>query len=325
MERKKYAVIGVSLTVIIVLAGLVYGSSTAFATSGSPKKTYFEFGETSLAVNAYEGTYKELRGLVGRAEEVTVYHTGNKDVATYLETVDYSIHAEQLGFLDKLMIAFHHKGTADNPVVLVEQGDLSITVVRENVFIVRTPSLDVLKQVFSYSTEHAYDFSAEPFTIKIPFNLQNEKFSLPAFAGINQETLRENNNMIFSMLRAPLINPEIQNLYLIHTPWETSGEENRSLTKGVAYISRVIGQIRPEMVDEKTYIITDLTTLDKLMLYMEIIGTKEVPVYCIRTQVDNANQDGIYMPREGFVYLEVENHENIEKYSMGLATILGGS
>lgn len=325
MDKKRYVLIGASAVIIVFLSVLAYGSSTAFKTSGTPKVTYFDVGEISLPVKGYKGTYVDLEKLAGNVDRITVYYTKDDTIAKYLESVDYNIHAEKLEFLDKFMIFCHRNGTTNNPVILVEEGDLSITVVRNNVFIIKARNLEEIQSLFAYASEHVYDLATMPYKVVIPFSIEGETFNLSAFSVIQQTALSENQNAIFSIIRTPLINKSAEKLYLLHTPWEGAGEENRELTKGVAYISNIFGRVRPEMIEEATLIITDITLLDKLMIYMEIIGTEESPIYAVRTAADNAEEDGIYIPREGFIYLEVINYEDIEKFSMGLATILGGS
>jgi len=324
MDKKRYLLIGACTVIIVFLSVLVYGSSTAFKTSGTPKVTYFDFGDVSLPVKAYSGTYQDLDELVGNVDRITVYYTKDNTIAKYLETVDYNIHAEKLGFLDKFMIFCHRNGTADNPVILVENGDLSMSVVRNNVFIVKAKSLDEVKNLFTYASEHVYDFSPEPprVEIPIPFSLKEENFNLNVFSGIEQDALKQNQNRIFTILRDPLVSTT-RRLYLFHSPWKEKGKENSALTKGVVYISRTFGAVKgPDLMN--TLVIADITPLDKTMLYMEIIGTKDSPVYYVRTAADNAEEDGIFIPREGLIYLEVVNYEDIEKFCMGLATILGG-
>ncbi len=324
MDKKRYVLIGACAVIIVFSSVLLYGSSTAFKTSGTPKVTYFDFGDVSLPVKAYRGTYEYLEELVEDLDRITVYYTKDNTIAKYLETVDYTIHAEKLGFFDKFMIFCHRNGTAENPVILVENGDLSISVVRKNVFIIRAQSLDEIQGLFTYASEHVYDFPALPYKIEIPFSLGEENFNLDAFSGIEQDTLKQDQNKIFTIMRTPLISDSTEKLYLFHSPWEGKGRENSALTKGVVYISNIFGRVKGEVIKD-ILVIADITPLDKLMIYMEIIGTEESPIYYVRTAVDNAEKDGIFIPREGFIYLEVVNHEDIEKFCMGLATILGGS
>jgi|GEM_PF-1539026 len=324
MDKKRYILIGACAVIIVFLSVLLYGSSTAFKTSGTPKVTYFDFGDVSLPVKAYRGTYEDLEGLVEDVDRITVYYTKDNTIAKYLETVDYSFHAEKLGFFDKFMIFCHRNGTAENPVILVENGDLSINVVRKNVFIIKAQSLDEIQVLFTYASEHVYDFPSLPYKIEIPFSLGEENFNLDAFSGIEQDTLKQDQNKIFTILRDPLVSSNIETLYLFHSPWEGKGKENSALTKGVVYISNIFGRVKGEVIKD-ILVIADITPLDKLMIYMEIIGTEESPIYYVRTAADNAEKDGIFIPREGFIYLEVVNYEDIEKFCMGLATILGGS
>lgn len=325
MDKKRYVLIGACAVIIVFLSVLLYGSSAAFKTSGTPKVTYFDFGDVSLPVKAYSGTYEDLEGLVEDLDRITVYYTKDNTIAKYLETVDYTIHAEKLGFFDKFMIFCHKNGTAENPVILVENGDLSISIVRKNVFIIRAQSLDEVQSLFAYASKHVYDFATEPprEEIPIPFSLGEENFNLNAFSGIEQDALKQDQNKIFTIIRNPLIS-DIEKLYLFHSPWKEKGKENSALTKGVVYISNIFGRIKGESIKD-ILIIADITPLDKLMIYMEIIGTEESPIYYVRTAADNAEEDGIFIPREGFIYLEVVNYEDIEKFCMGLATILGGS
>jgi hypothetical protein len=323
MDKKRYILIGACAVIIVFSSVLLYGSSTAFKTSGTPKVTYFDFGDVSLPVKAYRGTYEYLEELVEDLDRITVYYTKDNTIAKYLETVDYTIHAEKLGFFDKFMIFCHRNGTAENPVILVENGDLSISVVRKNVFIIRAQSLDEIQGLFTYASEHVYDFPALPYKIEIPFSLGEENFNLDAFSGIEQDTLKQDQNKIFTIMRTPLIGGT-EKLYLFHSPWEGKGKENSALTKGVVYISNIFGRVKGEVIKD-ILVIADITPLDKLMIYMEIIGTEESPIYYVRTAADNAEKDGIFIPREGFIYLEVVNYEDIEKFCMGLATILGGS
>lgn len=323
MDKKRYVLIGACAVIIVFSSVLLYGSSTAFKTSGTPKVTYFDFGDVSLPVKAYRGTYEYLEELVEDLDRITVYYTKDNTIAKYLETVDYTIHAEKLGFFDKFMIFCHRNGTAENPVILVENGDLSISVVRKNVFIIRAQSLDEIQGLFTYASEHVYDFPALPYKIEIPFSLGEENFNLDAFSGIEQDTLKQDQNKIFTIMRTPLIGGT-EKLYLFHSPWEGKGKENSALTKGVVYISNIFGRVKGEVIKD-ILVIADITPLDKLMIYMEIIGTEESPIYYVRTAADNAEKDGIFIPREGFIYLEVVNYEDIEKFCMGLATILGGS
>jgi len=323
MDKKRYVLIGACAVIIVFSSVLLYGSSAAFKTSGTPKVTYFDFGDVSLPVKAYRGTYEDLEELVEDLDRITVYYTKDNTIAKYLETVDYTIHAEKLGFFDKFMIFCHRNGTAENPVILVENGDLSISVVRKNVFIIRAQSLDEIQVLFTYASEHVYDFPALPYKIEIPFSLGEENFNLDAFSGIEQDTLKQDQNKIFTIMRTPLIS-DIEKLYLFHSPWEGKGKENSALTKGVVYISNIFGRVKGEVISD-ILVIADITPLDKLMIYMEIIGTEESPIYYVRTAADNAEKDGIFIPREGFIYLEVVNYEDIEKFCMGLATILGGS
>jgi len=323
MDKKRYILIGACAVIIVFSSVLLYGSSAAFKTSGTPKVTYFDFGDVSLPVKAYRGTYEDLEELVEDLDRITVYYTKDNTIAKYLETVDYTIHAEKLGFFDKFMIFCHRNGTAENPVILVENGDLSISVVRKNVFIIRAQSLDEIQVLFTYASEHVYDFPALPYKIEIPFSLGEENFNLNTFSGIEQDTLKQDQNKIFTIMRTPLIS-DIEKLYLFHSPWEGKGKENSALTKGVVYISNIFGRVKGEVISD-ILVIADITPLDKLMIYMEIIGTEESPIYYVRTAADNAEKDGIFIPREGFIYLEVVNYEDIEKFCMGLATILGGS
>jgi len=323
MDKKRYVLIGACAVIIVFSSVLLYGSSAAFKTSGTPKVTYFDFGDVSLPVKAYRGTYEDLEELVEDLDRITVYYTKDNTIAKYLETVDYTIHAEKLGFFDKFMIFCHRNGTAENPVILVENGDLSISVVRKNVFIIRAQSLDEIQVLFTYASEHVYDFPALPYKIEIPFSLGEENFNLNTFSGIEQDTLKQDQNKIFTIMRTPLIS-DIEKLYLFHSPWEGKGKENSALTKGVVYISNIFGRVKGEVISD-ILVIADITPLDKLMIYMEIIGTEESPIYYVRTAADNAEKDGIFIPREGFIYLEVVNYEDIEKFCMGLATILGGS
>jgi len=324
MDKKRYVLIGACAVIIVFSSVLLYGSSAAFKTSGTPKVTYFDFGDVSLPVKAYRGTYEDLEELVEDLDRITVYYTKDNTIAKYLETVDYTIHAEKLGFFDKFMIFCHRNGTAENPVILVENGDLSISVVRKNVFIIRAQSSDEIQGLFTYASEHVYDFPALPYKIEIPFSLGEENFNLDAFSGIEQDTLKQDQNKIFTILRDPLVSSDIEKLYLFHSPWEGKGKENSALTKGVVYISNIFGRVKGEVIKD-ILVIADITPLDKLMIYMEIIGTEESPIYYVRTAADNAEKDGIFIPREGFIYLEVVNYEDIEKFCMGLATILGGS
>ena len=324
MDRKKYVLIGVLTVTAVFLSILVYGSNAAFRTSGTPKVTYFEFGKTSLPVRAYEGTYQDIEALVGNVDKITVYYIQDNAIAEYLKTVDYDIHSEKLGFFDKFMVFCHKKGTEKNPVILTEKGDLSITIVRKNVFIIRAQNADEIENLFNYASQHLYDHSGKYYEIKIPFSLKDENFTLSVFSGVEEQSLRENQNRVFTILREPLISSETKNLYLFHSPWEEKGKENSALAKGVVYISKTIGAVEgPDIM--KYLVIDNIMPLDKLMIYMEIIGTEESPLYYVRTAADNAEKDGIYIPRKGFIYLEVVDYKNIEKYCMGLATILGGS
>ncbi|MEA1993227.1 MAG: hypothetical protein U9N35_02360 [Euryarchaeota archaeon] len=327
MDKKRYILIGASAVLIVILGVLFYGSNAAFRTSGSPTITNYEFGDLSLPIKGYGGSYNDMEVLVGNIEEITLYYAENELMVEYLKTVDYNIHPQKLGFFDKFMIFLHGKGTSDNPIVLVEEGDLSISVVRENVFVIKAQSTEELKKLFTYASEHVYDLSTDPYEIEIPFGFQGEEFNLSVFSAVNQGALSQSPNMIFSVIRSPLVNTDAERLYLFHTPWEEKGKENSKLAKGLGYISEMCGRLRPEMVNPtgNTLVIADLTLLDKFMLHMEIMGNEDSPVYCVRTAVDNAEEDGIYIPREGFLYLEVANYEDIEKYCMGLRQILGGS
>jgi hypothetical protein len=323
MDRKKYAIIGASVAVIVILSVVLYGSHSAFNTSGTPKSTYFDFGNVSVPVKVHKGTYEDLEKLVEDVEGTTAYYTDDAGIAAYLESIDYSIHAESLGFIDRFMIFLHRKGTAENPIILTEKGELSITIVRRYVYIIRAQSVEELQSIFTYASENVYSIT-EPYKVIIPFSLGEEEFNLSAFSGTQQEGLEQDQNKIFGILRAPFIEPDLKKMYLFHTPWEEKGKENQALTKGISYITYTFGALRGQSFED-LLVIADITPLDKLLLQMEILGTKKFPVYTVRTAVDGAENDGIYVPREGFVYLEIANYEDIERFCMGLASILGGT